>query len=123
MTLSAEIIALNQIQQGEYVGYGSSYTASCTSNIAVVSIGYGDGYPRAYVKPNFVAINQQLVAVVGRISMDMIAIDVTHINAEVGTAVELWGKHRLVDDVAAANGTIGYELLCRLSNRPMRKVI
>ena len=123
MTLSAEIIALNQIQQGEYVGYGSSYTASCTSNIAVVSIGYGDGYPRAYVKPNFVAINQQLVAVVGRVSMDMIAIDVTHINTEIGTPVELWGKHRLVDDVAAANGTIGYELLCRLSNRPMRKVI
>ena len=123
MTLSAEIIALNQIQQGEYVGYGSSYTASCTSNIAIVSIGYGDGYPRAYVKPNFVAINQQLVAVVGRVSMDMIAIDVTHINTEIGTPVELWGKHRLVDDVAAANGTIGYELLCRLSNRPMRKVI
>ena len=123
MTLSAEIIALNQIQQGEYVGYGSSYTASCTSNIAIVSIGYGDGYPRAYVKPNFVTINQQLVAVVGRVSMDMIAIDVTHINTEIGTPVELWGKHRLVDDVAAANGTIGYELLCRLSNRPMRKVI
>jgi len=123
MTLSAEIIALNQIQQGEYVGYGSSYTASCISNIAIVSIGYGDGYPRAYVKPNFVAINQQLVAVVGRVSMDMIAIDVTHINTEIGTPVELWGKHRLVDDVAAANGTIGYELLCRLSNRPMRKVI
>ena len=123
MTLSAEIIALNQIQQGEYVGYGSSYTASCASNIAIVSIGYGDGYPRAYVKPNFVAINQQLVAVVGRVSMDMIAIDVTHINTEIGTPVELWGKHRLVDDVAAANGTIGYELLCRLSNRPMRKVI
>ena len=123
MTLSAEIIALNQIQQGEYVGYGSSYTASCASNIAIVSIGYGDGYPRAYVKPNFVTINQQLVAVVGRVSMDMIAIDVTHINTEIGTPVELWGKHRLVDDVAAANGTIGYELLCRLSNRPMRKVI
>jgi alanine racemase len=123
MTLSAEIIALNQIQQGEYVGYGSSYTASCISNIAIVSIGYGDGYPRAYIKPNFVAIDQQLVAVVGRVSMDMIAIDVTHINTEIGTPVELWGKHRLVDDVAAANGTIGYELLCRLSNRPMRKVI
>jgi len=123
MTLSAEIIALNQIQQGEFDGYGSSYTASCPSHIAIVSIGYGDGYPRAYIKPNFVAIDQQLVAVVGRVSMDMIAIDVTQINAEIGTQVELWGKHRLVDDVAAANGTIGYELLCRLSNRPMRKVI
>ena len=123
MTFSAEIIALNQIQQGEFVGYGSSFTASCPSNIAIVSIGYGDGYPRAYIKPNFVAIHQQLVPMIGRVSMDMIAIDVTHIQAEIGTKVELWGKSRLVDDVAAANGTIGYELLCRLSNRPIRKVI
>lgn len=123
MTFSAEIIALNQIQQGEFVGYGSSFTASCPLNIAIVSIGYGDGYPRAYLKPNFVAIDEQLVPVIGRVSMDMIAIDVTQVKAELGTKVELWGKHRLVDDVAAANGTIGYELLCRLSNRPIRKVI
>ena len=53
--------------------------------------------------------------------MDMIAIDVTDLNAQLGTQVELWGKHRLVDDVAEANSTIGYELLCRLSNRPIRK--
>ena len=53
--------------------------------------------------------------------MDMIAIDVTGLEVELGTVVELWGKNRLVDDVAEANGTIGYELLCRLSNRPMRK--
>ncbi len=91
--------------------------------IAIVSIGYGDGYPRAYIKPNFVAIDEQLVPVIGRVSMDMIAIDVTGLDVELGTQVELWGKHRLVDDVAAANGTIGYELLCRLSNRPIRKVI
>lgn len=123
MTFSAEIIALNQIQQGESVGYGSTFTATQPMNIAIVSIGYGDGYPRAYIKPNFVAIDEQLVPVIGRVSMDMIAIDVTQVKAELGTKVELWGKHRLVDDVAAANGTIGYELLCRLSNRPIRKVI
>lgn len=123
MTFSAEIIALNQIQQGEFVGYGSSFTASCPLNIAIVSIGYGDGYPRAYLKPNFVAIDEQLVPVIGRVSMDMIAIDITQIKAELGTKVELWGKHRLVDDVAAANGTIGYELLCRLSQRPKRQVL
>ena len=88
-----------------------------------MSIGYGDGYPRAYIKPNFVAIGQQLLPVVGRVSMDMIAIDVSNMQVEIGTPVELWGKQRLVDDVAVANGTIGYELLCRLSNRPQRKVI
>lgn len=122
MTFSAEIIALNQIQQGEFVGYGSTYSASCTSRIAIVSIGYGDGYPRAYVKQNFVAIDQQLVPVVGRVSMDMIAIDISNVKAEIGTKVELWGQSRLVDDVAAANGTIGYELLCRLTQRPVRQL-
>lgn len=122
MTFSAEIIALNQIQQGEFVGYGSTYSASCTSQIAIVSIGYGDGYPRAYVKQNFVAIDQQLVPVVGRVSMDMIAIDISNVKAGIGTKVELWGQSRLVDDVAAANGTIGYELLCRLTQRPVRQL-
>lgn len=123
MTFTAEIIALNQIHSGECVGYGSSYAATCPSTIAIVSIGYGDGYPRAYTRQNFVAIGQQLVPVVGRVSMDMMAIDVTNVTAELGTQVELWGQRRLVDDVATANGTIGYELLCRLSKRPLRKMI
>jgi alanine racemase len=123
MTFEAEIIALNQIQAGESVGYGSTFKATQEMNIAIVSIGYGDGYPRAYLKPNFAAIDRQLVPVIGRVSMDMIAIDVSNITAKIGTQVELWGKHRLVDEVAAANGTIGYELLCRLSNRPKRKLL
>lgn len=122
MTFNAEIIALNHIQKGEYVGYGSTYTATQNADIAIVSIGYGDGYPRAFIRPNFVAIHQQLVPVVGRVSMDMIAIDISQVKAEIGTQVELWGNTRLVDDVATANGTIGYELLCRLSNRPLRKL-
>ena len=121
MTFSAEVIALNHIQAGEHVGYGSTFCAQQKMNIAIVSIGYGDGYPRAYIKQNYVAINKQLCAVVGRVSMDMLAIDVTDKQVKLGTQVELWGEHRLVDDVADANGTIGYELLCRLSNRPTRK--
>lgn len=123
MSFEAEIIALNQIQAGESVGYGSTFTATNSMQIAIVSIGYGDGYPRAYVKPNYVAINKQLTPVIGRVSMDMIAIDTTNLQVKVGTKVELWGKTRLVDDVANANGTIGYELLCRLSNRPQRQRI
>lgn len=123
MSFEAEIIALNQIQAGESVGYGSTFTATYSMQIAIVSIGYGDGYPRAYVKPNYVAINKQLTPVIGRVSMDMIAIDTTNLQVKVGTKVELWGKTRLVDDVANANGTIGYELLCRLSNRPQRQRI
>ena len=123
MTFTAEIIALNTIQAGEGVGYGSHFVANQETELAIVSIGYGDGYPRAFSKQNYVAINGQAVAVVGRVAMDMIAIDVTGLNAKLGTKVELWGENRLVDDVAEANGTIGYELLCRLSNRPIRKQI
>lgn len=123
MSFEAEIIALNQIQAGESVGYSSTFTATNSMQIAIVSIGYGDGYPRAYVKPNYVAIDKQLTPVIGRVSMDMIAIDTTNLQVKVGTKVELWGKTRLVDDVANANGTIGYELLCRLSNRPQRQRI
>ena len=123
MTFTAEIIALNTIQAGEGVGYGSHFVANQETELAIVAIGYGDGYPRAFPKQNHVAINGQAAAVVGRVAMDMIAIDVTGLNAKLGTKVELWGENRLVDDVAEANGTIGYELLCRLSNRPTRKQI
>lgn len=120
MTFTAEIIALNDIQAGEHVGYGSSFTAARNMTLAIVSIGYGDGYPRAFPKQNYVAINGQETRVIGRVAMDMIAIDATDLNLELGTEVELWGKTRLVDDVAEANGTIGYELLCRMSQRPIR---
>ena len=123
MTFTAEIIALNDIQAGESVGYGSTFVAPTNMKLAIVSIGYGDGYPRAFFKDNFVAINGQNVPVIGRVAMDMIAIDVSNIDAKIGTEVELWGPNRLVDDVAEANGTIGYELLCRLSQRPNRKQI
>ena len=71
----------------------------------------------------YVAINGQQTRVIGRVAMDMIAIDVTAMQVKPGTQVELWGNTRLVDEVAEANGTIGYELLCRLSHRPLRKVI
>lgn len=122
MQFNAAIIAINHINAGEFVGYGSRFKAPKDMTIAVVSIGYGDGYPRAFVKDNFVAIDGRLVPVVGRVSMDMITIDVTDIAAQINidTPVELWGKTRLVDDVATANGTIGYELLCRLTKRPKR---
>ena len=123
MTFTAEIIALNHIQAGESVGYSSTFIAEQAMDIAIVSIGYGDGYPRAFPKQNYVSIQGQKTRVIGRVSMDMIAIDVTNLNAPLGTEVELWGKDRLVDDVAEANGTIAYELLCRLSARPARKQI
>ncbi|MDA3442536.1 alanine racemase [Acinetobacter bereziniae] len=123
MTFTAEIIALNHIQAGESVGYGSTFVSEQEMDIAIVSIGYGDGYPRAYLTQNYVSIHGQATRVIGRVAMDMIAIDVTGLNAPIGTVVELWGKNRLVDEVATANGTIGYELLCRMTGRPKRKKI
>lgn len=123
MRFTAEIIALNSIHAGESVGYGSTFVAEQAMQLAIVSIGYGDGYPRAFVAPNSVVIDGQFVAVVGRVAMDMIAIDITDVKVDLGTEVELWGPTRLVDDVASANGTIGYELLCRLSNRPKRQAV
>lgn len=123
MTFSAEIIALNTIQANEAVGYGSTFIAEKVMQLAIVSIGYGDGYPRAFIKQNYVAIRGQKIKLIGRVAMDMIAIDVTDLDVKLGTAVELWGENCLVDDVAEANGTIGYELLCRLSNRPQRQKI
>ena len=121
MTLTAEVIALNHIQTGESVGYGSTFIADKEMDLAIVSIGYGDGYPRAFFKQNYVTIQGKSCRVIGRVAMDMIVIDVTGLNTAIGTEVELWGKNRLVDDVAEANGTIGYELLCRLTTRPKRK--
>lgn len=123
MQFNAEVIALNNIHAGERVGYGSTFVAEKPMLLAVVSIGYGDGYPRAFFKPNHVIVNNQPAPVVGRVAMDMITIDVTGLKIKIGEKVELWGKHRLVDAVAEANGTIGYELLCRLSPRPIRKIL
>ncbi|MEB3767866.1 alanine racemase [Acinetobacter sp. MD2] len=122
MTFNAAIMALNHIQTGEKVGYGSMVTAEKEMDIAVVSIGYGDGYPRAYIQPNSVVVNQKTLPLFGRVSMDMMTIDVTNQNVKLNDTVELWGEQRLVDDVAKASGTIGYELLCRLSNRPSRQI-
>lgn len=123
MRFAAHIMALNTIKAGEHIGYGSLYTAKTDMTVAIVSIGYGDGYPRAFIAQNFVALGQQLLPIVGRVSMDMLAIDVTDRDIAIDTEIELWGHTRLVDEVASANGTIGYELLCRLSNRPIRKFI
>ena len=120
MQFSAAVMAIHHLQAGDKVGYGSTFCAEQAMDIAVVSIGYGDGYPRVFIAQNYVAIGQQLLPVVGRVSMDMITIDITAIREQVriGTPVELWGNTRLVDEVAQANGSIGYELLCRMTARP-----
>lgn len=120
MQFEAKIIDINPIKAGEYVGYGASYRAEQDMTIAVVSIGYGDGYPRSLFSQNYVAIAGKKVPVVGRVSMDMITVDISAMKNQVqlGDVVELWGDTQTVDEVAQCNQSIGYELMCRLSKRP-----
>ena len=120
MTLVSEIIALKWIAKGESVGYGGTWQAKRDTYIAVVAIGYGDGYPRHAPSGTPVLINGQRAPLVGRVSMDMICIDVTEQakTIQIGDTATLWGNKKLtVDEVADLAGTIGYELLCGIAPR------
>jgi alanine racemase len=118
MTLSSELIAIQVIHAGESVGYGSRFVASKTMRIGVVACGYADGYPRHAIDGTPVLVNGVRTALVGRVSMDMITVDVTNIPAaRVGSPVTLWGKGLPIDDVAQAADTIGYELMCAVAQR------
>jgi len=124
MSLTTEIIGVQLLKAGEKVGYGATYTASKNERIAVIACGYADGYPRAAGTGTPILVAGQRTRVVGRVSMDKITVDVTDIElARVGTPVELWGMQLPVDEVAAAAGTIGYELLKAVAPRVSRHVI
>ena len=115
---TARLIAINQIQPGDTVGYGATWTAERPGRIGVVAAGYGDGYPRHAPSGTPVAVNGQPTVLVGRVSMDMLTIDLTGIQADIGDEVELWGDAVDVDKVARACGTISYELFCQITGRP-----
>lgn len=118
MTLSARVIALNELREGETVGYGATWQAARPTRLAVIGAGYGDGYPRHAPSGTPVLLGGQPVLTAGRVSMDMIAVDVTdHPGAHVGDEAVLWGKGLSADRVAAHAGTISYELFCRLTPR------
>ena len=122
MTLTSELIAVQTIAKGETVGYGSIFTATMPMRIGVVACGYADGYPRVAPEGTPVIVDGVLTRVVGRVSMDMITVDLTPCpTANVGARVELWGANLPIDDVARACGTIGYELMCAVAPRvPVR---
>ncbi|MFJ1257375.1 alanine racemase [Cupriavidus sp. CuC1] len=122
MTLQSKIIAVQKVKPGQSVGYGSTYTATHAQRIGIVACGYADGYPRmASSHANHyapVCVGGYATRTVGRVSMDMLTVDLTDCyGAEIGSPVELWGKNVPIDDVAAAAGTIGYELMCALASR------
>jgi len=100
------------------VGYGGRYQATDEQRIGIVAAGYADGYPRHAPDGTPVLVDGVRTGIVGTVSMDMLAVDLTPCpQAGIGTPVELWGSEIKIDDVAAAAGTVGYELMCALAPR------
>jgi len=118
MTLESTVIAVRDVAVGETVGYAAAWRASRPSRIAILAGGYGDGLLRSIPNGAQVMVNGRRVPLTGRVSMDMIAVDVTDLPAvAVGDRAELWGPNLPVEELAAAAGTIPYELLCGVSQR------
>ncbi|MDY6842397.1 MAG: alanine racemase C-terminal domain-containing protein, partial [Pseudomonadota bacterium] len=106
----------------ESVGYGASWVADRDTRMGMVAIGYGDGYPRHAGTNTPAAINGQRIRLIGRVSMDMLAVDLTNTpDAKEGDSVELWGRTVAVDEVAACAGTISYELMTGITRRVPRQ--
>lgn len=114
MSLQAQLIAINRLIKGQSVGYGDAWVCPEDMPVGIVNIGYGDGYPRHAPTGTPVLVNDQKTQLIGRVSMDSIAVDLRGVNTNCGDTVELWGKQISVDTVAAQAGTIAYELLCNV---------
>jgi alanine racemase len=118
MSLTSEIIGVQLLKRGDTVGYGSLFTADREIRIGVVACGYADGYPRHAYNGTPVLVDGVRVPMVGRVSMDMLCVDLSAVpRAGIGSPVTLWGAGLPVEEVAAAAGTVSYELLCALARR------
>ncbi|MES2243857.1 MAG: alanine racemase [Pseudomonadota bacterium] len=123
MTLASKIIGVQHLVAGDTVGYGSSFTADGPLRIGVVACGYADGYPRHCTTGTPVLVHGVRTRMVGRVSMDMITVDLTPVpDAGMGSDVTLWGRASSgallsIDEIAAAAGTVGYELMCAVAAR------
>jgi alanine racemase len=118
MTLKSKLIAVRQHLKGETVGYGANWMAGSDTTVGVVAMGYGDGYPRMAPQDTPILINSRIVPIIGRVSMDMLTVDLgLNCTDKVGDDVILWGDGLLVNDVAKHIGTIGYELITKLTSR------
>jgi alanine racemase len=118
MTLASRLIAVQRLRRGDTVGYGGIFTAEHDMRIGVVACGYADGYPRHAPNGTPVAVEGRLTGMAGRVSMDMLCVDLEPVpEARVGSPVVLWGAANPIEHVAAAAGTVGYELMCTLAAR------
>jgi len=122
-TLEAPILQVRVVPRGESIGYGAAYTASQTTRIAILAVGYADGLPRAAHPRGAVWFDGARRPLLGRVSMDLIAVDVTDCDAaRPGALMQIIGPNLPVDDAAAAAGTTAYELLTRIAPRALRVV-
>lgn len=118
MTLQSQLLAVNHCRAGDHVGYGGTWTCPEDMPVGVVAIGYGDGYPRHATNGTPVLVNGAPVPLVGRVSMDMICVDLrAQPEARCGDPVTLWGEGLAVEEVARHADTIAYELLCQVTPR------
>lgn len=117
MSLASEIIGVQEVQAGDSVGYSATFTADRPMRVGTVACGYADGYPRHAGTDTPILVNGQRTRTLGRVSMDMLACDLTGLEADVGARVTLWGEGLSADEVASAAGTISYELFCALAPR------
>ena len=124
MTLTTELIAINHVPAGERIGYGGRFVAPEPMRIGVAGIGYGDGYPRSLIDGTPVRVGDRDCSLVGRVSMDMITIDLANAPAaRIGDRVVLWGRGLPVEQVARCADTIAYELVCRITRRVRYRAI
>jgi alanine racemase len=118
MRFYSSVLSVFEVEAGEYIGYGATHQFDTPAKIAIVAVGYGDGYPRHIEKGTLVLINGKPAPIVGRVSMDKITIDVTQYPSVVmGDLVELWGENLPIEYVAKQSGTIAYELMCQVGPR------
>jgi alanine racemase len=118
MTLATRLIAVNRIRRGERIGSSATWECPEDMPVGVAAIGYGDGYPRRVPAGTPVLVNGARAAIVGRVSMDLMTIDLrTQPDARPGDPVVLWGDPLPVETIAAAAGTIGYEPVCSITRR------
>lgn len=121
-SLATKVIAIQEVRKGETVGYGSRFRAMRDTRIGVLAAGYADGYPRLARDGTPVWIEGSIAPIAGRVSMDLITVDLGgHPSARVGSDAELWGERVAIDVVAAAAGTVGYELMTKVTARVARK--
>ena len=119
MTLQSKIIGVRELPAGEPVGYAARFVAERPTRVGVVAMGYADGYPRHAPTGTPVALDGQLTRIIGRVSMDMLTVDLTDLpQAGLGSRVELWGAQVLASDVAAHAQTIPYQIFCNLRRVP-----